>query len=148
MLNLFTLGAILIPDLKEQPLLRLPQEILRKNFKIAQGSVERENKFVLPLLKSAANASFQGADTSKTLQSLDNMIDRLNSLKRKIQIIHEEEHALHMASRRRLEHLGHLYKMQSLADVKYDEWSRVRLDRLLVEYLIRQGYSESARALA
>jgi len=38
--------------------------------------------------------------------------------------------------------------MQSLDDVKYEAWSRTRLDRLLVDYLLRNGYKESATALA
>jgi macrophage erythroblast attacher len=38
--------------------------------------------------------------------------------------------------------------MHSLDDVKYEEWSRTRLDRLLVDYLLRYGYKESATALA
>ena len=32
--------------------------------------------------------------------------------------------------------------------MKYEEWSRVRLNRLLVDYLLRMGYVESAKALA
>ena len=72
----------------------------------------------------------------------------MKTLKRKMETLHEEEMALHEASRRRLLHLQDLYQMDSLADVKYDEWSRVRLNRLLVEYLVRQGYAESARGLA
>lgn len=35
-----------------------------------------------------------------------------------------------------------------MVDVKYDEWSRVRLSRLLVDYLLREGYAESAACLA
>lgn len=38
--------------------------------------------------------------------------------------------------------------MQSLDDVKYEQWSRTRLDRLLVDYLLRNGYKDSAVALA
>jgi macrophage erythroblast attacher len=38
--------------------------------------------------------------------------------------------------------------MQSLDDVKYEEWSRTRLDRLLVDYLLRYGYKDSAQALS
>ena len=38
--------------------------------------------------------------------------------------------------------------MKSLDDVKYEEWSRTRLDRLLVDYLLRNGYKDSAEALA
>lgn len=44
--------------------------------------------------------------------------------------------------------MGELYTMQSLDDVKYEEWSRTRLDRLLVDYLLRHGYKDSATALS
>ncbi len=76
------------------------------------------------------------------------MINRMQSLKRKMEAIRGEEHALQQASRRRLRHLQDLYDVPSLADVKYDRWSKVRLDRLLVEYLVRYGFSESAKLLA
>lgn len=38
--------------------------------------------------------------------------------------------------------------MQSLDDVKYEQWSRTRLDRLLVDYMLRHGYKDSATGLA
>ena len=72
----------------------------------------------------------------------------MQGLKRKMEALHSEEKMLHQASRRRIQHLQDLYEIPSLADVKYDEWSRVRLNRLLVDYLLRCGYGESARALA
>ena len=76
------------------------------------------------------------------------MINRMQGLKRKMETLHGEEKALHQASRKRIQHLQDLYEIPSLADVKYDEWSRVRLNRLLVDYLLRCGYGDSARALA
>ena len=76
------------------------------------------------------------------------MINRMQGLKRKMESLRNEETVLHAHSKRRIQHLHDLYEIPSLADVKYDEWSRVRLNRLLVDYLLRCGYSESARALA
>ena len=76
------------------------------------------------------------------------MISRMHGLKRKMETLHGEERVLHQASRKRIQHLQDLYEIPSLADVKYDEWSRVRLNRLLVDYLLRCGYGESAKALA
>lgn len=76
------------------------------------------------------------------------MINRMQGLKRKMESLHEEEKILHQHSKKRIQHLQDLYEIPSLADVKYDEWSRVRLNRLLVDYLLRSGYGESARALA
>lgn len=76
------------------------------------------------------------------------MIARMESLKWKIQSLYDEEKVQHQHSRRRIQHLQDLYEIPNLADVKYDEWSRIRLNRLLVDYLLRSGYGESARALA
>lgn len=76
------------------------------------------------------------------------MITRMQGLKRKMETLHDEEKSLQQASRKRLQHLQDLYHIPSLADVKYDEWSRIRLNRLLVEYLVRNGYSDSAKLLA
>lgn len=72
----------------------------------------------------------------------------MRGLKRKLNACSEEEDRLHQQTRSRINHLGDLYGMQSLDDVKYEQWSRTRLDRLLVDYLLRNGYKESARALA
>jgi macrophage erythroblast attacher len=76
------------------------------------------------------------------------MITRMQGLKHRLEILHKEEEHLRHQTRRRIKHVNDLYDIPSLADVKYDEWSRVRLNRLLVDYLLRSGYGESARALA
>ena len=99
------------------------------------------------LTKLGSSLRNGSTDGTAAVKPLDAMIQRLHTLKRKMESLHEEEQVLHEASRRRLSHLNDLYEMNSLADVKYDEWSAVRLDRLLVEYMVRQGYSESAWAL-
>ena len=65
-----------------------------------------------------------------------------------METVQEEQKVLHQHSRKRIQHLKDLYDIPSLADVKYDEWSRVRLNRLLVDYLLRSGFTESAKALA
>ncbi|MCJ1260163.1 GID complex subunit containing RING finger motif [Lobaria immixta] len=134
--------------LLDQPLLRLPHELARKNFKTVQKHVERERDVILSSLKSTANASLAGQDAMQAISSLDNMINRMQGLKRKMESLQGEEKILHQHSRKRIQHLQDLYEIPSLADVKYDEWSRVRLNRLLVDYLLRNGYGESARALA
>ena len=103
---------------------------------------------MLSALRATANASLAGQDAAATVASLDHMIGRMQGLKRKMEALHGEERALQRASRMRIRHLQDLYEIPSLADVKYEEWSRVRLDRLLVDYLLRCGYGESARALA
>ena len=135
--------------IKDQPLLRLPHELVRRNFKTSQRYVEREKDYLIPALKNTANAALSSTQTSdQTLADLDAMIARMQTMKRKLQALHEEEQAIQAHSQKRIRHLQDLYEIQSLADVKYDEWSRVRLDRLMVDYLLRAGYSKSAASLA
>jgi macrophage erythroblast attacher len=72
----------------------------------------------------------------------------MKGLKRKLAACQEEEARLYQQSQSRIKHLGDLYGMQSLDDVKYEQWSRTRLDRLLVDYMLRQGYKDSALGLS
>jgi macrophage erythroblast attacher len=128
---------------QDQPLLRMPQELLRKNFKAAQREIEHSHKTLLETLSKTTSGS--GTPAAATL---DSMIARMTNLKRKLESLHVEEATLQKQSRARVEHLHELYQIPSLADVKYEDWSRTRLDRLLVDYLLRSGYEDSARELA
>jgi macrophage erythroblast attacher len=129
--------------------LRLPYELLRKNFKVAQLSVERDSTAVKQSLKDTANACLSNSSTpDEVLKNLDSMIARMRGLKRKLTACADEEKRLQSHSQARIRHLGELYSMQSLDDVKYEVWSRTRLDRLLVDYMLRNGYVQSATALA
>ncbi|KAI1777724.1 protein FYV10 [Hypoxylon cercidicola] len=135
--------------LLDQPLLRLPTELLRKNFRSAHFELEKDATYVKNALKDTATSSVNGR-TSQTdvLRNLDSMIARMRGVKRKLTAFADEEGKLHRHEEARVGHLGELYSMHTVDDVKYEAWSRVRLDRLLVDYLLRRGYNESARALA
>lgn len=122
---------------------------MKRNFRNTQRYVERERDHILPALKDAANASLSSAQSpEQTIASLDAMIQRMQNFKRKLEKLHTEEEALHEHSAKRIRHLQDLYEISSLVDVKYDQWSRTRLDRLMVDYLLRSGYSKTASALA
>ena len=134
---------------QDQPLLRLPHELTRRNFKSVQRIVEREKEYLLPALKNAANASLSNThNPDDTLAALDTMISRMQGLKRKMENLQEDERRIQDQSRKRIQHLEELHSIPSLEDVKYEQWSRTRLDRLLVDYMLRSGYSGSAKQLA
>ena len=76
------------------------------------------------------------------------MIARMQTFKRKVEELNTEEEGLHDHSSKRIKHLNDLFEVSSLSDVKYDQWSRTRLDRLMVDYLLRSGYSRTAATLA
>lgn len=100
-------------------------------------------------LKDTTTAALnQSSSPDDVLKNVDSMLARMRGLKRKLTACAEEESRLQQQSQSRVRHLGELYGMQSLDDVKYEDWSRTRLDRLLVDYLLRNGYKESATALA
>lgn len=129
--------------LLDQPLLRLPHELLRKNFKSAQRQIEMTNKTV-----AAALVVKPSSPSDVTLATLDATLAKAQSLKRKLEALRSEEVALHRQQKARIQHLQTVHDIPSLADVKYDAWAHVRLDRLLVDHLLREGHTESARALA
>ena len=126
----------------------MPHELSRRNQKNAQRYIENGTKDALSALTAATKTAAKSTSPDATLASLDGLISKMNGLKRKLENLHEEEMRLHRSNRARLQHLQDLYEVQSLVDVKYDEWSRTRLSRLLVDYLLREGYSESAAHLA
>jgi macrophage erythroblast attacher len=126
----------------------MPYELSRRNQKTAQRYIENSTKDVLSTLTTATKTASKSATPDATLASLDTMISKMQGLKRKLSTLHDEELRIHKSNRARLQHLQDLYEVQSLVDVKYGEWSRIRLSRLLVDYLLREGYSESAAHLA
>ncbi|KAI1375900.1 protein FYV10 [Hypoxylon crocopeplum] len=135
--------------LLDQPLLRLPIELLRKNFRSAHFEVEKDGTYVKNALKETATSSVNGRiSQADVLKNLDSMIARMRGVKRKLTTFADEEDRLHRQEEARVKHLSELYSIHTVDDVKYESWSRTRLDRLLVDYLLRRGYVESARALA
>lgn len=134
---------------QDQPLLRLPYELMRKNFRSAHFTVEKESLAVKNLLKDTATNSLNGrASPDDVLRNIDSMLARVRGIKRKLSACADEEARLYRHLDARAAHLGELASMQTLDDVKYEQWSRRRLDRLLVDYLLRHGYNNSATALA
>jgi macrophage erythroblast attacher len=117
--------------------------------KVVHFHVEKESHTVKTSFRDLANDSLNAnSSPDEVLKNVDSMLARMRGLKRKLTACQEEEARLQQQSASRIKHLGELYSIQSFEDVKYEQWSRTRLDRLLVDYLLRHGYKESASALA
>ncbi|KAF5607795.1 macrophage erythroblast attacher [Fusarium subglutinans] len=135
--------------LLDQPLLRLPSELLRKNFRTAHFTIEKDTTALKTLLKDSATAAVSGRSSQQdVLRNIDAMVSRMRGLKRKLNASAAEEARLHAQTAARISHLDELYKMDTVEDVKYETWSRKRLDRLLADYLLRHGYNDTAKELA
>ena len=59
-----------------------------------------------------------------------------------------EEEVYSSRTKARLNELGKLGNISSADSEEYDRWSRLRLNRILVDYLLRNGYWNSGEKLA
>lgn len=111
--------------------------------------MEKESAAVKNLLKETANGSLNGkASPQDVVKNLDQMLVKMRGLKRKLTAAAEEEDRLYRQMDSRVAHFRELADLTTVDDVKYEAWSRQRLDRLLVDYMLRHGYDSSATALA
>ncbi|KAI9341809.1 CTLH/CRA C-terminal to lish motif domain-containing protein [Zopfochytrium polystomum] len=126
----------------EQPLIRVPLEQFKKAFKSSQKAFEKD----LSAVVSSAESLVAKANGSpeESIKIMDAMIVRLQSLKRKLDETKAEEATFANRSRLRLEHLNELAAMTSADSVSFVRWSKIRTDRILVDYALRQGFSETA----
>ncbi|KAI9653375.1 MAG: GID complex subunit containing RING finger motif [Alyxoria varia] len=127
--------------LVDQNLIKVPLELLRKNYKSVQRAFENQREQIQSSLKSASS-------TSDPVSPIGNAVNRLEILKRKLETLRQDEENLQRQLRTRVQHMQQLYTMHSFSDVKYEEWAKVRLNRLVVDYLLRCGYSNTAKELA
>ncbi|KOS19059.1 Protein FYV10 [Escovopsis weberi] len=135
--------------LLDQPLLRLPHELLRKNFRSAHFAIEKDTSALKTLLKESATAAvLSRSSQADVLRNIDAMLAKMRGVKRKLAACADEEARLHRQAAARIAHLDDLYGMRAVDEVRYEAWSKRRLDRLLADYLLRNGYNESARELA
>lgn len=132
----------------DQPLVRLPHEFARKNLRSSRALIERFQTETNNAVESAQKSSLKSNHSSSaTLASLDAVLNKAQVLKRKLEALHAEERALQNQQKARLRHLQELHEIPSLVDVKFDRWSKVRLDRMLVDYMLRMGFDRSAKSL-
>ena len=150
-------------EVVEAPFVRVPFEALKKAAKERKTVVEEVESVVKDISRQAQvpgggaasvaptamavdeeEESEEGERESKAAcASLDGLLSRLSNLKRKIEDSRSVEERLITRCRARLEHLvslGQYDKERALS------WNRHRMHRLVVDYLLRQGYHDSALA--
>ncbi|KAI9183190.1 GID complex subunit containing RING finger motif [Blastocladiella emersonii ATCC 22665] len=128
----------------ESAFVKLPFEQLRKANRKAQKHTEKEIGNVVTAISDLA----KGKGPADPLKALDTYADRLRKLRRKLNELREEEALYVDQVRTRLAHQQALAHIKTQDDPAYASWSHVRLQRLLLDYLLRQGFLESATLLA
>ncbi|EGG24215.1 lissencephaly type-1-like motif-containing protein [Cavenderia fasciculata] len=130
----------------ERPLLKAPVEQLNKLFRNTQKSLEKE----MTVLVNTINDMNKRKDTitkDEVSTTIDKLLNKMNNLKRKIEETKNEEEGHLKRMKARLDHLKDANTNQQNPHQR-DHFNSVRVDRVLIDYLLREGYYNTAIKLA
>lgn len=113
------------------PLLKVPLESLKRAAKDRKGILDEVHDVVTEVMQNCT-----GRSKEEQLNALDSVLENLHRLKRKLVDVSAAEKDDAHRCKARLEHL------------KLNVKSQTRLDMILVDHLLRNGYNETACELA
>ncbi|KAJ2845411.1 GID complex subunit containing RING finger motif, partial [Coemansia brasiliensis] len=125
----------------EEPFIKQLKRVVRQS----QKQAERETSQVSAALSALAK---DGGNAAEAHSTLDGLIERLQTLKRKLEEVRDEESLLIQRSKQRATDLGQLSSFESASQPEFQRWSRARLDRILVDFMLRNGNVKTAELLA
>ncbi|WOL03457.1 macrophage erythroblast attacher [Canna indica] len=126
----------------EHQLVRVPLEHLKKTIRTNYRLAEKELAAVLHSVSEAAARS-DAMSTDDALTHLSSLVSRLQGLKRKLEEGSVLESQQVQRCRARLDHLEASNDVDKLVD-----WKEARLRRILVDYMLRMSYYDTAKNLA
>jgi len=133
----------------EHPLIKAPYEGLNKVFRNSQKAVEKE---VTQTISAIAELHAKKDQLSKeeAYQTVDKLLGKLQGLKRKMQEAGKEEQQYIQRCKARLEHLDSISEvdLKKTSGEQQRRWYKIRLDRIMVDYLLREGHYNAAILLA
>uniref|UniRef100_A0A3P9I5P4 E3 ubiquitin-protein transferase MAEA n=1 Tax=Oryzias latipes TaxID=8090 RepID=A0A3P9I5P4_ORYLA len=130
---------------QEYPTLKVPYETLNKRFRAAQKNIDREASHVTMVVAELEKtlSSFPAVDSVVSL--LDGVVEKLSALKRKAaESIQAEDESAKLCKRR----IEHLKEHSGDQPASVNLWKKKRMDRMMVEHLLRCGYYNTAVKLA
>lgn len=141
------------PDIIDAPLLKVPFESLKRAAKERKALVDEASEALHTCISKAsasagnstpANAASASAPatTEAQLLQIDQLVVRLLGLKRKLADVSQQEAGDALRCKARLEHLQQLGAPGKGGSVVV--WNKQRLDRLLVDHMLRSGSHASA----
>ena len=146
----------------EYGFLRVPFELFNKEFRSSQKSVEKDlsvlEKAVREMMQKATKQNVSPQDQSLFL---DKVVTKLRGVKRKLEETDVSElNCLHTC-KERLEHLdqypivtGSISRRKTISNItdhdyqSLSNWRKTRVNRVIVDYLLRFGKYETAMALS
>ncbi|KAM7361549.1 E3 ubiquitin-protein transferase Katazuke [Cochliomyia hominivorax] len=135
----------------EHTTLKVPYEVINKKFRVTQKTIDREVDQI-HITSADVEKAFSSYSTVTDVSKLfGNVVQRLQVLKRKsMECINEELNAANVCKKK----LGHLKGISQpelnseMWHASLDQWKRMRMDRMVIEHLLRMGYYETANRLS
>ncbi|VVC95154.1 unnamed protein product, partial [Leptidea sinapis] len=137
----------------EHATLKVPYEVFNKKYRNAQRVLDVEARQVASAAGDLDATVKRGSTAGEIETLLDGMVEKLTTMKRKASESTCEELQAALVCKKRLEHLKEQADAMAEPNAPHNkssmnQWRRVRLDRMLVDYFLRNGYYESAHQLA
>ncbi|XP_024364676.1 protein MAEA homolog [Physcomitrium patens] len=127
----------------EHQLVKVPFEHLKKAMRVNSRLVEKE---VNAVYAGVADAIDKDMSKEETLHRLSALASRLQGLKRKLDESNKGELVEVQRCRARLDHLSVLQGQNGKENEL--EWNNTRVQRILVDYMLRNSYYDTALQLA
>uniref|UniRef100_A0A8C9Q2X6 E3 ubiquitin-protein transferase MAEA n=1 Tax=Spermophilus dauricus TaxID=99837 RepID=A0A8C9Q2X6_SPEDA len=123
----------------------VPYETLNKHFRAAQKNIDRETSHVTMVVAELEKTLSSCPAVDSVVILLDGVVEKLSVLKRKVvESIQAEDESAKLCKRR----IEHLKEHSSDQPAAASMWKRKRMDRMMVEHLLRCGYYSTAVKLA
>lgn len=133
----------------EHPFLKVPFEQLNKAFRSSQKLIEKEmQNLTNTITESLEKATTGTMDQNEALKLIDNLIQRIQNAKKRFTECQKEESQALERSEMRLVHLEEMMKIETVESDAYQRWNETRVDRILIDYMLREGFYETASTLA
>ncbi|OIT30426.1 PREDICTED: macrophage erythroblast attacher [Nicotiana attenuata] len=126
----------------EHQFLRVPFEYYKKTIRSNHRIVEKEVSAVISGVSDAAAAADSVMSRDDAVNRLNSLVSRLQGLKRKLEEGSRTENLQAQRCRARLDHL------ESADPENLSDWNDIRLKRILVDYMLRMSYYDTAMKLA
>ncbi|KFO72543.1 Macrophage erythroblast attacher, partial [Cuculus canorus] len=125
--------------------IQVPYETLNKRFRAAQKNIDRETSHVTMVVAELEKTLSSCPAVDSVVSLLDGVVEKLSVLKRKaVESIQAEDESAKLCKRR----IEHLKEHSSDQPAAANMWKKKRMDRMMVEHLLRCGYYNTAVKLA
>ncbi|KAI8060797.1 CTLH/CRA C-terminal to lish motif domain-containing protein [Gongronella butleri] len=133
----------------EQPFIKVPYEQLRKSFRQSTKYLEKELADLNDKLQQCVEAAERNElPMERATVVLDDLVKKMDKLQRRITRMQKEEADHIQRLDARLHNLATISSIKTPSTPTFQKWAHVRLNRVIVDYLLREGLTNTAKQFA